>query len=125
MQHEINKAVAIVDDDQLLLESLQDFFEAKGIESKIYKSADEFLQSGDLPNILCVLADLKMPGTNGLELLEYVVKQNGPPVCLMTSFADDRTKRAAKKGGAIGFLEKPINPADLVALVSLSGRDKN
>jgi FixJ family two-component response regulator len=122
MQHKTNKTVAIVDDDQFLLESLHDFFDAMGIASKTYPSADHFLASGDLPNIHCVLADLKMPGTSGLELLERLVRENGPPVCLMTSFADERTRRAAERGGAIGFLEKPVRPADLLALISTSAR---
>ncbi|WJR66357.1 response regulator [Neorhizobium sp. CSC1952] len=121
MQQTTSKTVAIVDDDQFLLESLHDFFDAMGIESWTYNSADEFLKSGDIPRVHCVLADVKMPGTSGLELLEQLVKQNGPPVCLMTSFADDRTKRAAERGGAIGFLEKPISPAALLALISSSG----
>jgi FixJ family two-component response regulator len=36
-----------------------------------------------------------MPGTNGLQLVDRVVKEGGPPVCIMTSFADIRMKRAA------------------------------
>ncbi|MBY3130182.1 response regulator [Rhizobium laguerreae] len=114
--------VAIVDDDHFLLESLHDFFDAIGIGSKTYCSADEFLASGDVSNVHCVLADLKMPGTNGLQLLESVVKQGGPPVCIMTSFSDTRTKAAAINGGAAGFLEKPINSTDLLAFISTKSR---
>ncbi|KQY14305.1 regulator [Rhizobium sp. Root73] len=110
--------VAIVDDDLFLLESLHDFFDAMGIASKTFKSADAFLESGDLPNVHCVLADLKMPGTNGIQLLELLVKQGGPPVCIMTSFADSRTRAAVRNFGAFGFLEKPISSADLLAFVS-------
>ncbi|WP_290371357.1 response regulator [Rhizobium sp. CECT 9324] len=109
--------VAIVDDDQFLLESLHDFFESMGIDSKTYQSADSFLESGDLPIIHCVLADVKMPGTTGLELLELLVRQNGPPVCLMTSFTDNRTRLAASERGAVGFLEKPIRSADLLRII--------
>ncbi|MBW9113900.1 response regulator [Rhizobium cauense] len=114
--------VAIVDDDQSVLESLHDFFEAIGIDSKTYSSADEFLASGDVSNVHCVLADLKMPGTSGLQLLESLVRQGGPPVCIMTSFADTRTKATAINGGAAGFLEKPINSTDLLAFISTKSR---
>lgn len=114
--------VAIVDDDHFLLESLHDFFDAIGIRSKTYCSADEFLSSGDVSKVHCVLADLKMPGTSGLQLLDALVKQGGPPVCIMTSFADTRTKAAAMNGGAAGFLEKPINSTDLLAFISTKSR---
>ncbi|WP_105423612.1 response regulator transcription factor [Neorhizobium sp. T25_27] len=120
MECEIQKAVAIVDDDPLLLESLHDFFDAMGIRSRTYSSADAFLASGELHLAHCVLADLKMPGTNGLELVETLVKRGGPPVCIMTSFSDNRTKTAVKACGAAGFLEKPINSADLLAFVAAS-----
>lgn len=110
--------IAIVDDDQFLLESLHDFFDAMGIQSKTFGSADALLESGDLPNVHCVLADLKMPGTNGMQLLEKLVKLGGPPVCIMTSFADTRTRAAAHNCGAVGFLEKPVSSADLLAFVS-------
>lgn len=114
--------VAIVDDDHFLLESLHDFFDAIGIRSKTYCSADEFLASGDVSKVHCVLADLKMPGTSGLQLLELLVRQGGPPVCIMTSFADTRTKAAAMSGGAAGFLEKPINSTELLAFISTKSR---
>ena len=117
MTNEKQKAVAIVDDDASLLDSLRDFFDAMGIKNRIYGSADIFLQSGELHLAHCVLADLKMPGTNGLELLEILVRRGGPPVCLMTSFSDSRTRLAAKACGAAGFLEKPINSKELLAFI--------
>jgi FixJ family two-component response regulator len=123
MRPKPHTTVAIVDDDQFLLESLHDFFDAMGIDSKTYSSADEFLASGDADSVHCVLADLKMPGTSGLQLLESLVKHGGPPVCIMTSFADNRTKSAAVRGGAAGFLEKPINSADLLAFISTKSRN--
>jgi FixJ family two-component response regulator len=114
--------VAVVDDDPFVLESLHDFFDALGIDSKTYSSADQFLSSGDADNVHCVLADLKMPGTSGLQLLEHLVKRNGPPVCIMTSFADTRTREVAIRGGAVGFLEKPIDSADLLAFIGTKSR---
>lgn len=106
-----------MDDDALLLESLRDFFDARGIENRVYKSADDFLQSGDVGSTRCVLTDLKMPGTSGLQLLEELVRQGGPPVCIMTAYAEVRAKRAAELSGAAGFLEKPICAADLLAFI--------
>lgn len=117
MRSKPHTTVAIVDDDLSLLESLHDFFDAMGIDSKTYRSADEFLASGDADRVHCVLADLRMPGTSGLQLLELMKRQGGPPVCIMTSFGDSRIRAAAVRGGAAGFLEKPISSADLLAFI--------
>ncbi|MDL2398975.1 response regulator transcription factor [Rhizobium mayense] len=118
MQPKTQITVAIVDDDQFLRESLRDFFDAMGIDSVAYESADAFLESGDLDRMHCILADLKMPGTNGIELLRKVVAMGGPPVCIMTSFADSHTRGLARSCGAAGFLEKPISSADLLEFIS-------
>ncbi|WP_246778257.1 response regulator [Rhizobium sp. BG6] len=77
MRPKPHTTVAIVDDDQFVLASLHDFFDAMGIDSKTYSSADEFLASDDATKVHCVLVDLKMPGTSGLQLLESLVEQGG------------------------------------------------
>ena len=120
MQPETQTTVAIIDDDHFLRESLRDFFDAMGIDSVVHGSADAFLESGDVDRVQCVLADLKMPGTNGIELLRKVVAMGGPPVCIMTSFADDRTRNLARSCGAASFLEKPVSSTDLLEFISKS-----
>ncbi|MDI7925215.1 response regulator transcription factor [Ferirhizobium litorale] len=118
MQSEKQTTIAIVDDDHFLLESLRDLLETFGVESRIYNSADAFLVSGDLHRVNCVLADVKMPGTSGLDLLHAVVRQCGPPVCIMTSYTDNRTKAIATSSGAVAFLEKPLNSQDLIDFIA-------
>ncbi len=120
-QSENAAIVAIVDDDRALLESLGDFFDAMGIGSVAFNSGDAFLKSGELRRVRCVLVDLKMPGMNGIELLRKIVADQGPPVCIMTSFADSGTRKMAQSCGAVAFLEKPVNSRELLAFVSTSG----
>ena len=120
MQPKPHTTVAIVDDDHFLRESLRDFFDAMGIDSVVHGSADAFLASGDIARVQCVLADLKMPGTNGMDLLRKIVAMGGPPVCIMTSFADSYTRKMAQSCGAAGFVEKPIDAASLLEFISKS-----
>jgi FixJ family two-component response regulator len=122
MQSEQKTTIAIIDDDQFLLESLKDLFETTGIESRTYTSADAFLNSGDMHRVHCVLADVRMPGTSGLGLLSAVVRNGGPPVCIMTSSADNRTETAARLSGAAAFLEKPLNSKDLMEFIASAAR---
>ncbi|WEX90895.1 response regulator [Sinorhizobium garamanticum] len=118
MQSETQKPVAIIDDDPFILESLRDLFESMGMKSTTHTSADAFLASGDLRGVHCILTDLKMPGTNGLDLLQKVIAEGGPPVCIMTSLTDSHTEAAAQSRGAAGFLRKPISSAQLLGFVS-------
>lgn len=120
MQSGQKTTIAVIDDDPFLLESLKDFFEAMGVENRIYSSGDAFLNSGDMHQVQCVLADVRMPGTSGLDLLRAIVRAGGPPVCIMTSFADNRTHATAKSSGAAAFLEKPLNSKDLMDFIAFA-----
>lgn len=122
MQPGQKTTIAVIDDDQFLLESLKDFFETTGVESWTYTSADAFLNSGDMHRVHCVLTDVRMPGTNGLGLLYVVVRAGGPPVCIMSSFADERMKAAARSWGAAAFLEKPLNSGDLMEFIASAAK---
>jgi FixJ family two-component response regulator len=122
MQSGQKTTIAIIDDDRFLLESLKDLFEATGIENRTYASADAFLNSGDMHHVNCILADVRMPGTSGLDLLSAVVRDGGPPVCIMTSFADNRTEAAARSSGAAAFLEKPLSSKDLMEFVASAAK---
>ena len=110
--------IAIIDDDPFLLESLKDLFETTGVESRTYTSADAFLNSGDMHHVHCVLTDMRMSGPSGLDLLCAVVREGGPPVCIMTSFADNRTEAAARSSGAAAFMEKPLKSKDLMEFIA-------
>ncbi|MEM9088856.1 MAG: response regulator [Cyanobacteria bacterium P01_F01_bin.53] len=57
-----------------------------------------------------ILSDINMPGMNGLELLR-VIKENHPqlPVFMVTAYGDEQSQITAKKYGASGFINKPVN----------------
>ncbi|MBB3319415.1 MULTISPECIES: response regulator [unclassified Rhizobium] len=118
MQATKQTTIAIIDDDCALLEALRDLFETVGVSSLIYGSADAFLDSGDLSRVDCVLADVRMPGTSGLVLLDAVVRAEGPPVCMMSSFAESTIRQHALSAGAALFLAKPLNSQDLLEFVA-------
>ncbi|MBA3846735.1 MAG: response regulator, partial [Planctomycetes bacterium] len=65
-----------------------------------------------------VLSDLRMPGMSGLELLQALESlDQPPPVALMTAFGDTDTAIEAVRLGAIDYLRKPIDVAELHRLV--------
>ena len=109
-----NKTVAVIDDHRYLRESLKDLLEAAGYESDLYHSAEAFLNEKGYSNVDCILADVRMPGMSGVEMLQALSKMpSHPPVIIMTAHGDKDIEAAVFQAGAIAFLRKPVN-ADLL-----------
>jgi FixJ family two-component response regulator len=112
-------SVHIVDDDQLVREALGDLLRSVNYQVELYRSASEFLDA-ELPDAPgCLVLDVRLPGTNGLELQAYLRRLNiGLPIILMTGFGDIPMSVKGMKAGAIDFLMKPIRDQDLLDAVA-------
>jgi FixJ family two-component response regulator len=115
----MSAVVHIVDDDKLVRESLGDLLRSMGYQVALYGSAAEFVQV-ELPDIpACLVLDVRLPGSSGLELQEYLTRINiRLPVVLVTGFGDIPMSVKAMKAGAIDFLTKPIRDQDLLDAVA-------
>ena len=110
--------VVLVDDDQSVREALKWLIESVELRVDTYASANEFLQSFDPRAPGCLVLDVRMPGTSGLELQENLAAHNcGLPVIIITGHADVAMCIRAFEGGAFSFLEKPVNQQDLLEQV--------
>jgi FixJ family two-component response regulator len=69
---EIKVVVAVVDDDQRLLESFESLLESVGYIVRLFSSAETFLESGILREVNCVISDIGMPEMSGFELRNYL-----------------------------------------------------
>jgi FixJ family two-component response regulator len=115
--------VHVVDDDKTVLESLGDLLRSLGYQVALYGSASDFLKA-ELPDApACLVLDVRLPGTSGLELQEYLASINVRlPVILMTGFGDIPMTVRAMKLGAVDFLTKPIRDQDLLDAVAAAIR---
>ncbi len=115
--------VHIVDDDKAVRESLADLLRSLDYQVALYASAAEFLNV-ELPDTAaCLVLDVRLPGTSGLELQEYLTRLNiRMPVILMTGFGDIPMTVKAMKAGAIDFLTKPVRDQDLLDAISAAIR---
>jgi FixJ family two-component response regulator len=115
--------VHVVDDDMAVRESLGDLLRSVNYQVKLYESASEFLKV-ELPDVpACLVLDVRLPGTSGLELQEYLARINIPlPVILMTGFGDISMSVRGMKKGAVDFLTKPIRHQDLLDAVAAAIR---
>ena len=77
--------VAIVDDDQRLLESLENLLESAGHAVRTFSSGRALLNSNALEDIDCLITDIGMPGMDGFEL-QRLMRESRPdlPVIMIT-----------------------------------------
>jgi two-component system, LuxR family, response regulator FixJ len=99
--------VFIVDDDASFLRSVSRLLRAAGCSVQVFESARKFLEQLEPGMSGCVLADLQMPGLNGLELQEELLKSVNPlPVVFLSAQGDVPTTVSAMRRGAEDFLTK-------------------
>jgi len=111
--------VFIVDDDEAVRDSLRWLLEANGYRVKCFAAAEEFLQHYDAEQVGVLIVDVRMPGMSGLELQEALIARKAPlPMVFITGHGDVPMAVSTMKKGAVDFLEKPFNEADLRAIVA-------
>ena len=106
--------VYIVDDDASVRHALLTLVRAMHLQAEAYGSAGQFLDALNSTRPGCILLDVRMPGTSGLELLEQFGREEVPlPVIVMSAYGDVPTVVRAMKAGALDFLEKPCRDQQL------------
>ena len=101
--------IAIVDDDDSLRSSLGNLLRSVGLRVQEFPSANAFLSGHDARETACLILDVRMPGTNGLELQRHIAVANWRlPIVFITSHTDDDARSTAVDAGAVAFLNKPF-----------------
>lgn len=110
--------VYIVDDEAAMRDSLALMLGLQDYRTACFASAEAFLDAYQDHWTGCVVADLKLPGKSGLELLDTLhARGAGIPLVIITGHGDVQSARAAFTGNAVDFLEKPVEDADLRAAI--------
>ena len=112
--------VAVVDDDRSVLESIEDLLKSVGYNVRSYSSADALLVSDTLQTVDCLITDICLPGTGGLELERHARQQRPElPVILLTA-RDEAWNQAQQlvstQAGRILF-RKPVDGEALLAAI--------
>lgn len=117
------KPVWIVDDDQSMRWVLEKALARADVQVRSFSAAAEMLEAleTELPSVL--VTDIRMPGMDGLALLQRVKEQHPElPVIVMTAFTDLNSTVAAFQKGAFDYLPKPFDVNAAVALIRRAGR---
>ena len=110
--------VYVVDDDEAVRDSLQWLLDGKGYRVRCFDSAESFLSRYDPREVACLLVDIRMGGMTGLELQARLIEIRSPlPIVFITGHGDVPMAVDTMKKGAMDFIQKPFNEADLVRLV--------
>jgi len=110
--------VYVVDDDEAVRDSLQWLLEGKGYRVRCFDSAESFLSRYDAREVACLIVDIRMGGMTGLELQARLIEIRSPlPIVFITGHGDVPMAVDTMKKGAMDFIQKPFNEAELVPLV--------
>jgi FixJ family two-component response regulator len=111
-------SVFVVDDDLSVRKAVGRLMRSAGLEVSLHASALEYLVGYDPNAPGCVVLDLDMPGSSGLDLQDKLVAAGGaPPIIFLTGRGDVPASVQAMKRGAVEFLCKPVDERTLIDAV--------
>jgi FixJ family two-component response regulator len=116
--------IAIVDDDSSVREAATTLIRSLGYATMTFASAEEFLESGCLPDTSCLITDVQMRGMSGVDLQDHLTANgHATPVIFVTAYPEPSVRTRALNAGAFGFLSKPFREERLIECLDRALRD--
>ena len=111
--------LSVVDDDEMLRESLPELLREFGFAARAFSSGQEFLSSNYVDETRCLILDVAMPEMSGLDL-QQELKRRGQaiPIIFISGQKDEDVRKQAFRQGAVRFLYKPFSDSDLLEAVN-------
>jgi two-component system response regulator FixJ len=117
------RVISVVDDDESLRRSLQNFLRSVGFRVETFSSAEDFLRSALRENTGCLVLDVRMIGMSGLDLLRHLAVANVHiPAVILTAHGDEEMRQRCLAAGAVAFLDKPFRGHALLDAVQTALR---
>ena len=108
----------MIDDDASVRAALKELFESVGLKVKLYASGSAFLKDRIPGATSCLVLDVRLPETSGLNVQEELVRADvHVPIVFVTGHGDIPMAVRAMKAGAVDFLTKPFRSQDLLDAV--------
>jgi FixJ family two-component response regulator len=110
--------VLIVDDDDVVRSSLDSLLRSVGMQARLFRSTSEFLQKPIPDAPCCLVLDVRLPGTSGLDFQTDLEKAGiRVPIVFITGYGDIPMTVKAMKAGAVEFLAKPFRDGEFLDAV--------
>jgi two-component system response regulator FixJ len=114
-------SIFVIDDQEAVRNALGEMLRVFGHRVQTYDSAESFLKALSSTCTGCIVADVRMPGMDGIEFVRELTRRGiCLPVVLISGHADVPMAVAAIKAGADDFIEKPINDTHLLTAINRS-----
>jgi DNA-binding NtrC family response regulator len=114
----MNERILVIDDDENLLKSIDKILKLADYTVDTLLNPVQAVSRLESQDYHCLLLDVKMPEIDGMEVLKYVVqKYPHLPVIMISGQSNIEIARQAIKEGAYAFIEKPIDPEQLIITV--------
>lgn len=102
--------VFVIEDEEIVRQAVCSLAESMGLRTQDFESAEDFLQGFDREAIGCIVADIRLRGMSGVELLEKLGSEGRKrPMVIITGFATTPTVVRAMRNGAVTVLDKPFD----------------
>ena len=113
--------VVIVDDDLEVRTAIAELLHSVGHDAKAFASGRDWLESGLTSRPGCLILDVRMPGSSGLDLQHCLARVGDPkPIIFLTGHGDITMSVQAMKAGAVDFLTKPVRDQTLLDAVAIA-----
>ena len=113
--------VFVVDDDSSVRSSLKFLIGTVGLRVECFESTDDFLKKGLPDTTSCLVLDVRLHGSSGLDFQrELAVRNIRIPIIFITGYGDIPMSVSAMKGGAVEFLTKPFRDQELLDAVRIA-----
>lgn len=126
--------ILVLDDEPLVRQSLDSLLRSVGYDVRTFASAQELCEDDALPQASCLILDVRLPFTSGLDFQQKLTERGvHVPIIFVTGHGDIPMSVRAMKAGAADFLSKPFRDQDLLDAVAAAveknrqvrGQDKN
>lgn len=114
------KKILVIDDEELIIKSLRKLLEKDGFTVFVAKNGQDALAMAEEESFDLIIADIKMPGMNGVETVQSIYEElhkknlKTTPVIFITGYADEEIKKKAKTMKPIAYIYKPFDISELV-----------
>ena len=116
--------VAIVDDDESVRESLPDLIKTRGVSTRAFSSAEQFLASDCVGQTRCLILDVVMSGMSGPDLQQELIRRGYRiPIIFVTAQNDQRLRTHLLEQGAVECLFKPFSDTAMLAALTAALRE--
>ncbi len=112
------RRVLVVDDENIVLNSCIKTFECEGFEVETALSGVEGIRKAAQNNFDVIITDYKIPDIDGIEIVEYIRKENpDSPIIMITGYSTNELEIRAAKSGIFEYIEKPFTPDEINSVV--------